>query len=315
MKQNILFSCLSLLWLVLFAPGCGRNPSARPADGPPRVVATTTLVADLVRVVGGDAVTVDALMGPGVDPHLYKPSGEDARLLRDARVVFYNGLHLEGRMTEVLERLAREGGRARPLAAVVPETALLRTSEAEGYADPHLWGDVKLWADCVSVVVEGLSAAVPEEAEGFVQRGTALRERLLALDNWVREKVAELPPEKRVLVTSHDAFGYFGRAYGFEVLAVQGISTASEAGLADVARLADLIKQRGVKAVFVESSVPPATIQRISADSGAKVGGELFSDALGSPGEMREADGQQVDVGTYEGMIRFNVSTIVNALK
>ncbi len=296
---------------LLLAPGCDRAPSPAEEAGQPLVVATTTMIADLARAIGGEAVRVEGLMGPGVDPHLYKPTGEDARRLRDARAIFYNGLHLEGRMTEMLERLER----AHALAAALAPEALIAAGDEGAPADPHLWGDVKLWADCVPVVVRGLSEALPGQRAEFEQRGREVKERLLALDAWVRERVAVVPPEQRVLVTSHDAFAYFGRAYGFEVLGVQGISTVSEAGLADVARMVDLIKERGVRAVFVESSVPPATIERISKDSGAKVGGELFSDALGTPGELLTAGDQQVDAGTYEGMIRFNVSTIVEALK
>lgn len=273
------------------------------------------MIADLVRAVGGDAVEVDGLMGPGVDPHLYKPSGEDARRLRDARAIFYNGLQLEGRMTEIFERMNREGKKAYALGSVVSQQELISPDGGGAHADPHIWGDVKLWAGCVQVVVEGLSAALPEEAAGFAARGEAVSEQLLALDEWVKEQAAGVPEERRILITSHDAFSYFGRAYGFEVLGVQGISTVSEAGLADVTRMVDLIKQRGVKAIFVESSVSHGTIEQISRDSGARVGGELFSDALGARGEHREVGGREVDVGTYEGMIRFNVSTIVEGLK
>jgi manganese/zinc/iron transport system substrate-binding protein len=295
---------------------CGRSDSDLPeVVGGVRVVATTTLVADLVRAVAGDAVVVEGLMGPGVDPHLYKPSGEDARRLRDAKAIFYNGLELEGRMTEVFERMSREGRKAYALSGVVAVGQLITPNDTGAHADPHLWGDVKLWAGCVKVVVEGLSEAMPEEAAGFGVRGEALRGRLLALDGWVREQVAVLPVERRVLITSHDAFSYFGRAYGFEVLGVQGISTVSEAGLGDVTRMVDLIKERGVKAIFVESSVSHGTIERISQDSGAVVGGELFSDALGAVGDVRVVGGQEVDVGTYEGMVRFNVSTVVEGLK
>jgi manganese/zinc/iron transport system substrate-binding protein len=250
-----------------------------------------------------------------VDPHLYKPSGEDARRLRDAGAIFYNGLELEGRMAELFERMGREGKNAVALGDSVAETARIMPEEAGAHADPHIWGDVALWSGCVNAVVEGLSKVMPGEKAGFEERGGAVRAKLMGLDAWVKAQVAMVPKERRVLITSHDAFSYFGRAYGFEVLGVQGISTVSEAGLADVAKMVDLIKQRAVKAVFVESSVPPATIERISADSGAKVGGELFSDALGTPGEMRQAGGEKVDVGTYEGMIRFNVSTIVEGLK
>jgi manganese/zinc/iron transport system substrate-binding protein len=294
---------------------CG-DPAGKPAaDGKPRVVATTTMIADMVRAVAGDAVVVEGLMGPGVDPHLYKPSGEDARRLRDAGAIFYNGLQLEGRMAELFERMAREGKNAVALGDAVPEAVRIKPEESGAHADPHIWGDVGLWAGCVGAVVEGLSQVVPEERAAFEKRGAEVKAKLVTLDAWVKERVAGVPKEKRVLITSHDAFSYFGRAYGFDVLGVQGISTVSEAGLADVAKMVDLIKQRAVKAIFVESSVPPATIQRISADSGAKVGGELFSDALGTPGEMRDAGGEKVDVGTYEGMIRFNVSTIVEGLK
>ena len=312
-KQALLtlFSPALGLWLA----ACGK-PAAPSADGgKPRVVATTTMIADLVRDVAGDTVAVDGLMGPGVDPHLYKPSGEDARRLRDAKAIFYNGLELEGRMAELFERMAREGKKALALGDAVPEQALIAAEEEGGHSDPHIWGDAALWANCVPVVVKGLAEALPEHQAEFGRRGEEVRQRLLALDAWVKEQVAQVPKDSRVLVTSHDAFSYFGRAYGFEVLGVQGISTVSEAGLADVARMVDLIKQRQVKAIFVESSVPHATIERISQDSGAKVGGELFSDALGSPGEMRPAGGAEVDVGTYEGMLRFNVSTIVEALK
>lgn len=279
---------------------CGDRAGEPEGGGKPLVVATTTMIADMVRQVAGDVVVVEGLMGPGVDPHLYKPSGEDARRLRDARAIFYNGLQLEGRMAELFERMGREGKIAVALGDAVPEAARITPEESGVHADPHIWGDVGLWAGCVSTVVEGLSQVIPQEKAAFEKRGAEVKGKLVTLDAWVKERVAGVPKEKRVLITSHDAFSYFGRAYGFDVLGVQGISTVSEAGLADVAKMVDLIKKRAVKAIFVESSVPPATIQRISADSGAKVGGELFSDALGAPGELRDAGGEKVDVGTYE---------------
>jgi manganese/zinc/iron transport system substrate-binding protein len=315
MNGTTFFKRLLPVSAVLLLAGCGEPAGGPVTGGTPRVVATTTMIADLVRAVAGDAVVVEGLMGPGVDPHLYKPSGEDARRLRDAGAIFYNGLQLEGRMAEMFERMGREGRKVVALGDAVPEAARIVPEEAGAHADPHIWGDVGLWAGCVGAVVEGLGEVVPGQKAAFEQRGGEVKAKLLALDAWVKAQVAGVPKEKRVLITSHDAFSYFGRAYGFEVLGVQGISTVSEAGLADVAKMVDLIKQRSVKAIFVESSVPHATIERISADSGAKVGGELFSDALGTPGEMREAGGEKVDVGTYEGMIRFNVSTVVEALK
>ena len=303
------------LWLAACGGREESSAGAGAGSGKLRVVATTTMVADLVREVAGEAVEVIGLMGPGVDPHLYKPSGEDARRLRDAAAVFYNGLQLEGRMEEVFERMRRDGKVVVALGEAVPEEARLQPAEAGSHADPHVWGDAGLWAGCVTAVVEGLSAVAPDQKARLEARGAEVRERLLALDAWVKAQVAAVPKERRVLITSHDAFAYFGRAYGFEVLGVQGISTVSEAGLADVAKMVDVIRSKQVRAIFVESSVPHGTIERISADSGAKVGGELFSDALGSPGEMRTLGGTTLDVGTYEGMVRFNVATIVEALK
>jgi manganese/zinc/iron transport system substrate-binding protein len=295
--------------------GCAPGGGDESADPRPLVVATTTLVGDLAAAVAGDAAVVRTLMSAGVDPHLYKPSATDARLLRDARVIVCNGLLLEGRLAELITRMGAEGRTVLALGDALPAEVVLRPAGGGAAADPHIWGDVALWAGCVDLVETTLAKAIPDSAEEIRGRAAETRRRLLELDAWVREKTGTVPPERRVLVTSHDAFGYFGRAYGFEVLGVQGISTVSEAGLADVARMTDLIRERGVPAIFVESSVPPGVIERVSRDSGARIGGELFSDALGAAGELRDVDGGQVDVGTYEGMTRFNVSMIVEALR
>ncbi len=276
-----------------------------------RVVATTTLVADLVRGVAGEHATVESLMGAGVDPHLYKPTAGDVLRLQRADVIFYNGLLLEGRMTEMLEKLGRG---ARPVLAVTSGLGgddLLQSEDYAGHPDPHVWFDVTLWRRCIAVVEQGLSAAAPDRAADFRRNADALRARYDALHAWAIAQVAELPPERRILVTSHDAYSYFGRAYGFTVVGLQGISTATEAGLADVARLVDFIRARQLRAIFVESSVSPATIERVARDSGVRIGGELFSDALGAPGQIEHGH----DVGTYEGMIRHNLTLIVEALK
>lgn len=276
-----------------------------------KVVATTAMVADLVRQVAGDAAQVDGLMGPGVDPHLYKPTAADIVKLQRADAIFYNGLLLEGRMTDVFTRLARSKRHVYAVTEAIAEERLLQPEEFEGHPDPHVWFDVQLWADCAAAVADGLAAADPKNAEEYRRRAGQVRLQLLKLHQWALEKVAELPPERRVLVTSHDAYNYFGRAYGFTVVGLQGISTATEAGLADVTRLTDFIRQRGVKAVFIESSVSPATIERVARDSGARVGGELFSDSMGVPGQIENG----YDLGTYEGMIKHNLNTIVEALK
>ncbi len=297
---------LPLLLLVLLPAASAAAPAA-----PLRVVATTTLVADLVRQVAGDRAEVAALMGPGVDPHLFKPVASDVIRLQRADVIFYNGLLLEGKMSDLLTRLARGQRHVYALTEAIPEDRLLQPEDYEGHHDPHVWFDVSLWRQCVDVVEKGLAAVDPAHAATYARQADEVRARLDALHAWALAKAGELPPERRVLVTSHDAYNYFGRAYGFEVVGLQGISTATEAGLADVTRLTDFIRERGLKAIFVETSVSPATIRRVAADSGARIGGELFSDALGAPGERVHGH----DVGTYEGMVRHNLTTIVEALK
>jgi manganese/zinc/iron transport system substrate-binding protein len=193
----------------------------------------------------------------------------------------------------------------------VPEDQLLEPPEFEGHYDPHIWLDVDLWAKTIPTVVRGLSEADPDGAEEYKKRGEAVQVELNELAAWSREMAASIPESSRILVTSHDAYNYFGRAYGFKVVGLQGVSTVSEAALADMASLTDFIQKTGVKAIFVESSVNPTAINRVSADAGVKIGGELFSDAMGQPGEMKDG----FDTGTYEGMIRYNMKTIVDALK
>jgi manganese/zinc/iron transport system substrate-binding protein len=297
--------------LALLALGWGGAEGSGAGVDRVRVTATTTMVADLVRQVGGDAVEVYGLMGPGVDPHLYKASARDVTRLQQAEVVFYSGLMLEGKLQDVLVRLGRTG---KPVVAVtsgLPEKDLLRPPGHGEHPDPHVWFDVLLWSKAVDVVVRGLGDVRPAARETFVARGREVTAKMQALHEWALRRVAEVPPAGRVLVTSHDAFNYFGRAYGFKVVGLQGISTVDEASLAAVTQLVDFVKQNRVKAIFVESSVPPNAIRRISQDAGAKIGGELFSDAMGTAGQMENGH----DLGTYEGMIRHNVTTIVEALK
>jgi manganese/zinc/iron transport system substrate-binding protein len=229
-------------------------------------------------------------------------------------VIFYNGLHLEGRMTDVFTRVARQGRKVYALAEQMPEERLLHPEGTEGLEDPHVWFDPELWAHAVAVVIEGLGAIDPDAAAAYQERGDAVRRDILAAHAWAQQRLAALPKERRVLVTSHDAFAYFGRAYDFKVVAIQGISTVTEAGLADVVAMIDFIKRDKVPAIFVESSVPHATIERVSRDSGARVGGELFSDALGAMGDIRTHGGESYDVGTWIGMFKHNVNTIADAL-
>ncbi len=308
--STVLFSTL-----LLALAGCS-DRATESSSSSLRVVATTTLVADLAESVLGEHGEVIGLMGPGVDPHLYKATAGDVNDLQSADLILYNGLHLEGRMTEVLVRLGRQGTPVYAITENVPESELLEPEEFAGHYDPHVWFDPKLWRYCVDTVGTALSSVDPDKASIFEARGAAVKSQLTALQQWAESYVTQIPESQRILVTSHDAYNYFGRAFGFQVIGVQGISTVSEAGLADMAKISEFIKAKRIKAIFVESSVSPATIKRISADTGASIGGELFSDALGERGHIETGpDGSTFDVGTYEGMFKHNLVTIVESLK
>ncbi|MFO7587765.1 MAG: zinc ABC transporter substrate-binding protein, partial [Gemmatimonadota bacterium] len=254
-------------------------------------------------------VAVAGLMGPGVDPHLFKASAGDVRALAAADAVFYSGLHLEAAMGEVLEEMS-ERTPTFAVAEEIPPERRIASSQFSGSWDPHVWFDVALWSLAADRVARALAELDPDGAEAYRANHAALRDTLGALDAWVRAEVARLAPERRVLVTAHDAFGYFGRAYGFEVVGLQGISTASEASTADVQRLAALIVARRLPSIFVETSVSPRTIEAVRAAVRARgfaveIGGSLYSDAMGDPG---------TEEGRYPGMVRHNVRTIVDAL-
>lgn len=280
-----------------------------------RVVVSTSQIADIVRNIGGEEVDLTVLMGPGVDPHLYKATARDVISLQRADLILYNGLHLEGRLAETFSKISERGRTVVAVAEGLPEERLIPSSDYENSYDPHVWFDPELWAMVVDNVESALAAAAPSEAPLFQERASVFKGEVLALSDWAALRISSIPENLRVLVTSHDAYNYFGRSFGFQVVGVQGVSTATEAGLADIAKTADFIKARGIPAIFVESSVSPGTIKRISRESGAQVGGELFSDALGALGEMHTgSDGEEYDVGTYIGMFKYNVHTIVDAL-
>ena len=250
-------------------------------------------------------------MGPGVDTHLYNPTGYDVLSLQRAQVIFYNGLLLEGKMQDLFGQMARKKKFVYAVTEDLPREQLLEPPAFGGHFDPHVWFDVPLWAKCVDKVVEGLSEFDPSGKAVYTKNAAKLKKDLDALHQWALKKANELPKERRILVTSHDAFNYFGRAYGFQVVGLQGISTVTEAGVADMAKLVDFVREHKIPAVFVESSVSHATIERISKDAGVKIGGEIFSDAMGTPGQIENG----YDLGTYEGMIKHNLNTIVHALK
>ena len=296
-----------LVLILLTACGGGQESLE---DGPVKVVATTNIVADLVQTIGMDGVEVEALMGPGIDPHLYKASAGDVRRMGTAEAIFYSGLHLEGKMSEILERMGERGVRTIAVAECGPENGLIESAAFSGLHDPHVWFDVALWAKTVDCVAETLAELDPEGADRSRQRSAAYADTLATLDGWVRDRMQTLAPEQRVLVTAHDAFGYFGRAYGVEVRGLLGISTAAEAGTSDVQDLAEFIVARRIPAAFVETSVPPRYVQALQEAVASRgftidIGGSLYSDSLGNPGTPEE---------TYEGTVRANVETIVNAL-
>lgn len=275
---------------------------------PIQVVCTTGMVTDLARNVGGEHVKVTTLMGAGVDPHLYKASPGDVSLLSGADVVFYSGQHLEGRMTDLLESLAQRK-QVTAVASAVPESRILH--DENGAHDPHLWFDVSLWSEAANAVRDTLVEFDPPYADEYRAQADAYRARLAKLHQETAAAIETIPKQHRVMVTAHDAFQYFGRAYHIEVRGIQGISTDSEAGVKQVNDLVNFLVERKIKAVFVETSVSDQNIRSLlegCAAQGHKVviGGELFSDAMGADGTPE---------GTYEGMIRHNVDTIVKALK
>jgi manganese/zinc/iron transport system substrate-binding protein len=294
-----------VLALALTLVGCEDALKASP--GRLNVVATTGMVADLARRVGGEHVQVTALMGPGVDPHLFKAVRGDLKRLREADLVLYNGKMLEGKMTDVLVKLASK----KPVVAVteaIPDSKLL-DGEA-GHYDPHVWFDVALWSNGCAIVADALGKADPEHAGDYRRAAKEYEKELLALHAEIGRTLRAIPEQRRVLITSHDAFRYFGRAYDLEVIGLQGISTVAEAGVKDISDMADLIVKRGIKAIFVESSVNPKAIEKVKFAVEAKggsvaIGGELHSDAMG--------DDPPDD--TYVGMVRTNVSKITKALK
>ena len=306
--------CLSTFLLAFLLSGC--QPTAdsptTPAQGTAKkinVLATVGMVADLVKQIGGDHTSVRQLMGSGVDPHLYKATRDDMQQIMSVDIVFSSGLMLEGRLQDTLEKVSAK----RPVFAItsrLPAEMLLSPGGGTGHPDPHVWMDVAAWASCVDVIVDALSAQDASHADAFAANAASLREQLQALHEYGLSSIASIPQSNRVLVTSHDAFGYFGRAYGLEVVGVQGLSTESEAGLQRINELVDLLVERKISAVFVESSVPRKNILALidgakSRGHEVKVGGELYSDAMGAEGTYE---------GTYVGMLDHNITLVTRAL-
>lgn len=307
--RNILISAILSGIVMLGCSGLERRGSSDLSTRTINVVATTGMIGDLVKNIGGDRVSVKTLMGPGIDPHLYKARERDVSRMGDADIVFYNGLHLEGAMVEVLEEMDR----FIPTVAVageIEDSAILASATHKGMPDPHIWFDVSLWMKAADLVTAELIKLDSTHANVYTANAQAYMAQLEELNAYVLAQAQTLPAGRRVLITAHDAFNYFGRVYGFEVYGLQGISTASEAGTADVQNLATFIVERKIPAMFVESSVPPRNIEAVQAAVKSKgfnviIGGELFSDAMGNP---------KTPEGNYIGMVRHNINTIVTAL-
>ena len=308
-----LLSSLPALGALVVLAACGSVARGEAGEDlarrPIRVVTTTGMITDLVTNVGGERVDVTGLMGPGVDPHLYKASERDVILLAEADAIFYNGLHLEAKMSDVFEKI-----RGRIVTVAVTEhidrSRLLAPPEFEGAYDPHLWFDVSLWMKAAERVRDALADLDPGRARLYRRNAEVYLDKLDGLHSYVAAQARRVPERKRVLITAHDAFNYFARAYDFEVKALQGISTATEAGTGDVRALADFIVQRRIPAVFVETSVPTKLLEAVQQAVRARgfdvsIGAPLFSDAMGDPGTPE---------GTYVGMVRHNIDAIVSGL-
>ncbi len=309
--------------LIAVLAGCGgrdrSDPSVSPKGSdrpmtfsgshPIEVVTTTGMVADIVRVVASDQANVTQLCGSGVDPHLYKPSRDDNRKIMKADMIFYSGLHLEGRMGDSLNAVKD----FQPVIAVtesIDPAMLVTPAESPDHPDPHVWNDVSAWSQCVSVVADALAEFDPPGAESYHANAKTYQSKLAELHQYGIDAISTIPEQRRILITSHDAFHYFGRAYGLEVMGIQGLSTQSEAGIQRINELVDLLVEKKIAAVFVETSVSPKNMEALiegakSRGHDVRIGGELFSDAMGSEGTYE---------GSYYGMLDHNLTIVAKAL-
>ncbi|MDQ0115321.1 metal ABC transporter solute-binding protein, Zn/Mn family [Paenibacillus harenae] len=281
------------------------------SDGKLKVTSTIGMINDVVKQVGGDHVDAAALMGSGIDPHLYKASQGDVKKLDDADIIFYNGLHLEGKMAEMFEQLEKRKPTVAVSSYLKEEQLHADPAQGSGSHDPHIWFNVKLWMSATEVIRDTLAEKDPANAADYKQRAADYLKELEKLDAYAKEQISLIPEDKRILVTAHDAFGYFGEAYGLTVTGLQGMNTMSEYGSKDVSKLRDYLVENKIKAVFIESSVPKKSIESVIEGARqlgheVKIGGELYSDAMGDEGS---------EEGTYIGMVKHNVDTIVSALK
>lgn len=296
---------------VLFIAGCSnKSNDSIGNEQKPLVVTTTGQIADAVKEIAGDRVIVKSLMGPGVDPHLYKATQGDLQTLEEADIIFYNGLELEGKMSDIFEKM-KEEKTVHAIGDAIPKNQILRNELHPELSDPHIWFDIEVWQQAVKEVTKTLVAEIPDNQDEFIKNEEVYFQKLNDLSKWADQRISEIPKEQRVLVTAHDAFNYFGRSHGMEVRGLQGLSTDSEYGLKDIQNIVDFLVDQNIKAVFIESSVSDKAMKAVIEGAKEKghsiqIGGELFSDAMGAEG---------TEEGTYIGMYKHNVNTIVDSLK
>lgn len=308
MKGNRIFAYLMCALLLLLSACDEMKEENNTSDGDKiQIVTTIAQISEPISVIGGDRVNVKSLMGPGVDPHLYEATQGDIVTLQKANIIFYSGLHLEGKMTEIFEKTS-ETIPTIALSNLVEKERLL--TDAGGAVDPHIWFDINIWKDSLNVAVEELKKYSPDDAEYFEANKMEYFKKLDLLKEEAMEKLKSIPKEQRVLVTAHDAFSYFGRLFDIEVVGLQGLSTEDEVGISDIQSTVNLLIERKIPSVFIETSINENTIRAVidgAAEEGHPVtlGGSLYSDAMGEEG---------TDEGTYLGMYRYNVNTIYDAL-
>jgi manganese/zinc/iron transport system substrate-binding protein len=298
---------LILLFIIVTLVACSTPTNA--GNGKLNVVSTTGQIHDAVVNIGGDAVNATGLLGPGIDPHLYVPTEGNISTFANADIIFWNGLHLEAQMIRMMEQMESRGITVVAFGDQLPVDRLLTWDAATTY-DPHIWNDPPLWSLGVEAVRDTLIEADPDNADLYRANAETYLQEIRDTDEYVKEQIARIPADKRIMITAHDAFGYFARAYGLQVRGLQGISTESEASTSDVQELANFIVANKVPAIFVETSVSPRTIESVQAAVQAQgfaveIGGSLFSDALGESGHPAQ---------TYNGMLRYNAETVANAL-
>lgn len=300
---------LITLCLIVILASCNNKP--KKGSGKLKVVTTTTMITDLVKNIGGDKIEVQGLMGSGVDPHLYKASEGDVSKLFNSDIIVYNGLHLEGKLEDVFEKMKHQNKKIIVAANAIDKSKLIQSENFASSYDPHIWFNINNWIKMAQYVSDKLTELDPKNKEAYKENTNSYLEKLKKLNSEISEKINELPTEKRILVTAHDAFNYFGKQHQFNVVGLQGLSTATEAGVKDVQRLAKFIIDSNIKAIFIETSIPKRTIEALQAavkaqNHNVEIGGTLYSDALGEP---------ETEEGTYIGMYKANVRTIVDALK